>query len=361
MKFSHFSALLLFLVLIMPAKVLAQNNFSNLSKPIKIKNNGKEHIIKLSPESLAAKKSFTVWFQSKGYISHYIDISLKGPLGLRASVRGNLPKKGKALTKALASSKGWWPIDMKSSTGKALTQLKLSAASNKKILYTPLALDPMCELFRAQFPELRKLIKQYTGRTLSDKEICEWLKNQNGSGGSTGGTQPGRPDYGSITARGLLHKNTCSRDKSALYPVRLDINIAKINPALYPEGAEFIVTASNIVYRGSKAASIKPKSDGKYAPQPVGVFAAIGGYMFGREEVQISKWNKSGRKAVGVARVADYTYAYGRLLGRTPLGKLLRGGGYATFDVSNGQNAYSVCFRLVARRQVANGYKCSGC
>ena len=149
-----------------------------------------------------------------------------------------------------------------------------------------------------------------------------------------------------------MHKDACLPSKSTQYLSRLFINVSGVSQAELDKGIVIRVGIKELPYSGSRAASIKPAADGKYRGEPILLMSSVG---YGNEYVNVVKRKSHvvrSRKRIPVVKYVSYK---GYSLSLSRLRGMLRGG-QATFELSNGGYIYGVCFKLVRKRQVTNGY-----
>lgn len=229
--------------------------------------------------------------------------------------------------------------------------------------------SPLCDLFSTEeIAALAETLGQVYGGVWSNAEVCGYLVD-NYLGGMEDCpegdpicdllTQPAALSatysMSSVSVRReyytLLHKNAC-RAKSTRYWLRITVDLT----ALLPEqraGATIGVQANEYQFTGDKAATIKPVSDGKFAPQPIILMSFLG--TFCGQRINLVKWSSDRPKIAAQIKVEDLVPYKGRILTRSPVGKYLKGG-KATFELQNVRSSYGVCFRLERKRQKVNGY-----
>jgi hypothetical protein len=153
-----------------------------------------------------------------------------------------------------------------------------------------------------------------------------------------------------------LHKDACSGNKKTRYLAKVTVNVSQVDPSLYEQGFTVFVALQQYNFKGAQVASIKPSSDGKYFGEPILLMGTI---SYGNEYVNIRRYTKGGKlrsmKRIPIVKYVGYK-GYGLSLARI---KGLLNGGKATFELSNGGDIYGVCFSLVRKRQVRNGYPMS--
>jgi hypothetical protein len=161
--------------------------------------------------------------------------------------------------------------------------------------------------------------------------------------------------FGVLKTYGVLQKDACNSRKNR-YFVRIRLNFSNVDTSALTDPVTISVKFLYEDHKGSKAATIKPVSDGKYAPKPLLLMSSVQSY---NENVSMIEW-RNGRPVSRLLKVNDYVFYRGLSLTRTVIDAILRGGGRRTFELTNGYNAYGVCFSLVRRRQNVNGYPNNG-
>jgi hypothetical protein len=149
-----------------------------------------------------------------------------------------------------------------------------------------------------------------------------------------------------------LHKDACLPGNSYRYISRIRFIVNEVAPSYFSQGFKLRVAAKEYRYSGPQIASIKPVAEGVYRGEPIVLMGTI---QFGGESINIIR---RARGRVTYRRnipIVKYVYHRGRALSLARLGRLLTGG-RATFELTNGGYVYGVCFSLVRRRQLVNGY-----
>jgi hypothetical protein len=153
-----------------------------------------------------------------------------------------------------------------------------------------------------------------------------------------------------------LQKDACASDRSTQYLSRVLLDFRGVSPERFAQGVTIRFAIQEYRYQGSRIASIKPASDGKYRGEPI---LLMGTMQYGGEYVNIIQRGKRGIRLRRRVPVVKYVFHRGHTLSLARLRGVLRGvlrGGRATLELSNGGAVYSVCFALERRRQIANGY-----
>ena len=199
------------------------------------------------------------------------------------------------------------------------------------------------------------LMKYYFGGAEdcnANDPVCEGLKNSGAlptPSPATLGASVSKNAY--ISRYGLARKNTCA-PKQTRYLLRFKVDLSKLDPEKVPD-VTLMIQAMQYRYGGEMAATLKPVSDGMYAPQPILLMAFLGSFC--GQRLNVIKW-ASGRPSTEMpVKIGDLIQLYGHFFIRSPIGGALQGG-KGTFELHNGRSAYGVCFNLVKERQSANGY-----
>lgn len=336
---------------------------------------------RLSQLIVAPKDTREVIFfaETSGNISVPFNVVLDAPKGTR--IEASMATIRDTAARQLKRERDFWNVSLMSrkqlakfESGPCLEFLPSSETEVPKI-DRPVSNDPLCNIFSDEemnsLAEALKgvyggnwsrgqvcgyLMKYYfggAGDCLENDPVCEALKN-----GDVPQGQSFRMMYASVgeTIRieryGLIRKNTCA-DEHTRYLLRFKVDLSRIDPDKVPT-ATLRLQAMQFRFSGSMAATLKPVSDGRYAPQPIVLMSFLGSFCGSRLNVVSWKNGKPGK--VSAARLGDLIHLNGYIFTRGPVGALLRGG-KGTFELFNGRHAYGVCFDLAKRRQNANGYE----
>jgi hypothetical protein len=254
-----------------------------------IKADGAPYSIRLGANQRSLGK-LTVYFRSLGNISSAVTVEVKGPAGVKVSARGGFAGSAD-------------PVTVLQTADRTQAYKMRDSNTSERDFYT----------LTSQYPQAGEV----TGLT--------WFH---------------------------LQKDACSGDTKSVYVAEVTLDLMGVDPAMWNSGFPLTLAVKEFPYRGEKASSIKPSSDGMYRGEPIILMSSI---QYGSEYFVINRW-KSGRlvnsRKLAVAKYAGwrgYSLALGRLKG-------LLTGGKATFELSNGGDIYGACFTLQRRRQTAHGY-----
>lgn len=292
----------------------------------------------------------------KGSVSQSLSVEANGPVGLTGKIEiRSGSKKGKLGAPYFAQfplRRGKFTDTLKDTTTGASTPSSLRVAASNP------AGPAEMERIKNQTGLTESVIKILLNWMTPDEIIAKYQKAPDAPGeipGQTPGSTPGsQPQPGRISGASVLRKNACAKGVDT-HVVRFIVDLKGIDQAHYAAG--FTVTGKVYVGKGEAvAASIKPVSDGKFAPRPLLLVESMGYSFYGSgETLTLIPWkgNKPGKaKAM---KIQDYVTYHGYRLARVVADGILKGGN-ATFEVSNGSEIGSVCVKLVRARQRINGY-----
>ena len=203
-----------------------------------------------------------------------------------------------------------------------------------------------------------QFVAQYGRNPTSETELCDaifgdaWHSQSSGGSGSSGGTGSSGQPSGSLTLTSFSLKDACNKPAKTLQVFTLDLS--KIDAAERAAGFTLSVTINEKAFIGNAPATLKPVSDGKYAPNPLLLTALISSndnhwyvkYSNGSVKRQLSLNKKS------LVKIAPYN---GYIFGASLPGSELTGGKMSVFTVDSQQGEYH-CFKAQRVRQFLNGY-----
>ncbi len=153
------------------------------------------------------------------------------------------------------------------------------------------------------------------------------------------------------TLSGTFSRDACgSETEPYIFAVYVDLSRASVDPS---DRTTISYWGQSRRRSGGREASIKPVSDGKYAPRPLILMRSLGACG---QELNVVQWNAKKPTRIVKSHPYDMLPYHGMILNRSPLGPAELTGGMGTFELSNSYESYGVCFNLVAQRQRANGY-----
>jgi hypothetical protein len=155
-----------------------------------------------------------------------------------------------------------------------------------------------------------------------------------------------------VDLTGVVHKDACLSSRTN-YLVQVHVGLTRVDSSLFPQGFPLTVKINEFPYDGSKASTIKPESDGMFAPEPLVLMTYLG---FCGQKLSVAKWSHGKKVSLSSIRIEDLITHRGNLYTRSVIGSALTGG-QATFELISGLRAYGVCFNLERRRQRVEGYQ----
>jgi len=330
-----------------------------------------------SPYLLNAKGNFTdinvpagstastvsAYVVTRGNESEYVNATVTGPLGTKVTVRSQTIGKGGVKT-ALASTKNWIAAKFQQGS-ESVPALKITGiapnSSSGSSGGSTTGSRFYCLDFTAEdLDEIIGIFRQL-GNNYTRDELCalygdNTIRNNVNTG--TNGTVTPVPTGTVTSVSGAAHirKDTCSLTKNAQTVVRFDIALNEISESDRANGFTIKFSALPLKFVGNKAASIKPTSDGKFAPRALFLVhtTGFGGGVSSPERMNLIRFSR-GKVGVTNLKIEDYVPYRGKMLARAVAEKYLRGG-KGVVEMQNDFSTYSVCFKLIKARQRVNGY-----
>lgn len=353
------------------AAILVSASIVEAQSPAPLSLDGRPTTVSVAA-SAATKRTF--YSVIKGNSSAMVRLILTAPAG--TTVKSSTIKITRTVAQALATKKGFTSLQVltetQAATFNATPCIDFSpgegSAEPEASIAQPESSSPLCDLFP---PDARAAIGEALaalyGGSWSDAQVCGYLVNN-----YFGGAEPCDPadplcallqsleqsqpqaaryssaigtTYQSFTVR--ASQDACA-PKSTRYLIKFELSIPARNESL-----TITARATSNIFSRAKAASIKPVSDGKFAPQPILLMSFLGNLC--GQRLELSKWSGAKRISKSATEPKDLIPYNGRVLTRTPIGSFLTGG-KGTFELFNGRTNYGVCFELRKHRQKVNGY-----
>lgn len=194
--------------------------------------------------------------------------------------------------------------------------------------------------------------ERYLGYPVTKKFVCDtqfpgWDNSSGGTGGSGGGTgQSGN----SISMKGAFFKDACSKLN---YFIKIDVSLEKVDAAAFADGVQIGGTVTISLDEALKA-SFKPRSDGKYAPNPI-IIGEIKRYYV-EDHFNLANWKSGKLRSSSDKKFGKTLYWKGGYFGVAPARAT---GGSVSLAVTDGEEfARTGCLKMVAgKRHNINGYK----
>lgn len=157
----------------------------------------------------------------------------------------------------------------------------------------------------------------------------------------------------STTFHGLLSANSC-RKRPGDYLLRFVLDFSKVDWEGVSGEATLSARFKFILHSGPEEASIKPESEGRYAPKPLILMRGLGGFC--GHVIDVVRWGRKKPKKRTTLRPYSMLSWGGMTLAVAVADKVVPGAGKATFELYDERESYGVCFSLARKRQKANGY-----
>jgi hypothetical protein len=213
------------------------------------------------------------------------------------------------------------------------------------------------------------LMNQVSEEPVTAGEICEWIRLSGFEPPEMEGRIAARQsDWIPQALQGIsalssppkikLRRDVCAAkaNKKKKTLVKVDFDLRKISPAVKARGYRIRAGFKSYEYKGSKRATLKPASEGRYRGRPIILMESLG-WSGSKERLNIYRFDKKGKlKRKKTFTVPSYVFHRGMRLTRTPVSSEIDGK-QATVELTNGKSSYAVCFTMAKKRQYANGYK----
>jgi len=353
----------------------------------------------LPAESL---EQVTFWAEMKGNSTNVVSFRVEAPQGTKVEFSGaQVGGKGKTKFENVGRQ-AWYPVLLKerfkdgAKEGSVFTMRRTGRSALADAATGNLQSESMVEnVPSTSRPEISRLfstdlcallspeqiqatlnqLKQFTGRDWTKEELCAYIKNPSeegnvlptapggGSGNSGSPLLPTDPtdeaflsnlDNSSIDLAGVFRKDSCN-SRVNKYLVRVTLDFSGVDNSKFPQGIAVRFRGLENVYKGKRAASIKPVSDGRFAPAPLLLMNSVA-YD---EDVKVIKWKKGKPKQVAAVDIEDRVYYRGFVLSRSVASSILSGG-YASVDKVSDYQSYGACLNMTRTRQRVNGYPGEG-
>lgn len=320
------------------------------------------------PAGTAASTAVVFYYVSKGNLTSQVGVEVQGPKGLEASVEAS-QIKGSALS---TLEKGnFWKVYLSGTLAQSRQAVRLAAQVSNRSTIVTRSTNPICDVLSKSYIEaiIKNLSKQ-KGHEISYEEYCSQVPQTSVAKPGAKGTsndedivvpidaanatssQPTIDQlYGSAT--GFLEKDNCASIKN--YLVKLTVKLDKVSAAALAQGFNVQARLQEVEYSGPRVGSLKPISDGKYAPHPLLLMQSLGGGQW----INLVKW-AGGRPKIlmKVAATPSLAFHRGYVLIRILADKLIAGGRgeLINFELTNGRSVYNICGKRAKVRWRVNGY-----
>ena len=258
-------------------------------------------------------------------------------------MRARLVSRASLAAAASVSTTGWWALPKGSKT-LPLTATAISTAAAETGTCTGLSADDIANLIA--------FYSMLLGRQITEEELCG---SSDGGSGDPADPVPG-DGLASVEFTSILLKDSCRALRNSFYLIKLELDLSQVT-----RSAEQNITIQTKVtarkYSGGKQSTLKPVSEGRFAPAPLLLMRALSGGYYGSvsEKMYLNKWRNGLPKKNLAIRVPQYLYYRGMIFAEGLPGGYLSGG-RATATLSNDTTGYSLCLSLDRRRQKFYGY-----
>lgn len=314
------------------------------------------------PSSL---QSLTFFGRSKANFTQPVSISVRAPIGAVVSVFGVQSKTKNPRLRSLfpiaVKQRGANKLLEKTIISEATSMKAATAVSESEVICcgrTKQMLDSLLPIYSLISPGCDY---QCICDIISKGPACLGGAGDGGSGGDgtnpiSGGDEGVDADkYATVTLDGAFQKDSC-RTGGTPWRLVVSFDFRKVNRSVLKNGIAVKVAAREIAFGGSRAASIKPVSDGKYAPRPLLLMARTGSF---NEVARVVRWRNGKPRVEKVYEKLDSASYQGLSLIRVPVELP---GGFASvelLDMKGFSRGYGVCLEMTRRRQYVNGYPIS--
>jgi hypothetical protein len=309
--------------------------------------------------SLEANQTLSFYVVSKGKHTAPIQLSLSGPDGMK--VTSSAAKEKGDTAKTLQNKSLFYPLEVKG-------QAKIQAMKSQCVDYALSEIEdeeefnpnsivpqwhPICELYSAEdLGELGAQLTTLYGGAWETLRTCGYLvyMYQGGIDGEGFPVEGLKFSSSIVVAKNYLivvRKDACGDSKDN-YVVKINVKM----PKEFSNEGYLTVRAMQQKHMGGKEATIKPISEGKFAPNPLLLMRYL---SFCGQNINVVKFKAGKPKSVKKVQVEDLIYYRDMTLTRSPIQKHLSGG-KGSVELYNDKTGYGVCFELVRKRQRKNGY-----
>lgn len=149
------------------------------------------------------------------------------------------------------------------------------------------------------------------------------------------------------TLTALLRRDSCGSSKDK-YDVKVQFKLPQ-------SSSTYNITISGRLskHTDGREASIKPVSEGRFAPKPLILMSWLGTTC--GNEITAVKWKNNKPGQVQSLPIYSFLSYRNLILALATADKALKGG-KGTFELHDGRSAYGVCLDMARRRQRVNGY-----
>ncbi len=301
-------------------------------------------------------KKVVFWYSSPGNVSQSLSLYLEAPPTAKAKI--SVASLGTSTKDSVLGNPKLWSAVKFRTSGSTLRSTYtfeepnvLLNAKSPEISAAIVILD-CSKLTQSSVNDLLASSGSLRKKKLTQAELCgTTVPRQDGSGS---GTTIGEGNANTIVSA-VLSKDTCQDAKKSAYLVAVEFDISAINASAYDKGVTLAMNVKSLPYKGEDSASIKPRSEGMYAPDPLLLMATTGGCGY-NEKMRLVRWKNGKISSTKDIKIVKCVLHFENLY-TTGLIKGLLNGGKGVFELSSEEQTYSVCFNLKRVRQRVNGYR----
>lgn len=311
---------------------------------------GTTNDITVAPGSAA--KLIDVAYMSRTNDPSALKLTLTGPKGTSVSVKAVGVAPGSTVANAYPDIKSGYQVEVTPFFGK---YKKSHAVGSTPSGGGSTAGKYKCngQLLSMFYDHYVKAYKATFGSApATETDLCKFLF----AGYVDSGTTPETPvvSANTLSLTGRFIKDLCTK-KDYDYLAVATIDLSKVSASDMATGFTLSISMDESIWAGKDAASIKPKSDGRYAPQP-GLMADT---IDTKAQLLVARF-KSGRIATTKSIVSlpnKKTLAWqGHILNFYLIGPQLTGGKASIYTSSSNDLSAPGCFTMVRKRQSTPGY-----
>lgn len=309
--------------------------------------------------TLQPSQTLTFYAVSKGKHTTPLQISLSGPDGMK--VTGVAAKQQGSVAATMAKANLFYPLEIRGQNKiNAMRQDCADYAVGDVLDEEEFNPDdiipqwhPVCELYSQQ--DIGELAEQLTllyGGSWDTLRTCGYLVYMyqggiDGEGFPVDGLHAAAPFTVAKNYLAIVRKDACGASGDN-YVVQIRVKM----PKEFVSSGYLTFRAIEQKHTGGKEATIKPVSDGMFAPDPLLLMRYL---SFCSQNINVVKFKNGKPKSVKSVPVHDLIYYRDMTLTRSPILKHLSGG-KGSVELYNDRTGYGVCFELVRKRQRKNGY-----
>jgi len=326
-----------------------------LSSPLKIElpTDG-EVSFTLTPENPSAE----IYTSSKLKDSSQVQLRVTSPEEVSIETSTRWARKAVSLKSASAFTTAWSnrAIEFRNIQGSLSSKLKASPLENINASVNGVIRDGNCGCLSEE--EISYNLIQYGFAYPTRDALCSYILGELGPKDCNELVkQNGGQDSTQSTFFGIETRNACDTKGKQIVKLKITSNF---DSAKYPSGLPIKLSYKSVNYEGKQYASLKPVSEGMWAPAPLLLYAIMG-YGIGSDVsyLQVSKWNATGiTKKINIKGGRPGIVYRGFFLTAYKAAPAISLGGDITVDqrIDGSMQAFGHCFKASRTRQNKGGY-----